>query len=85
MFADVLPVECDIRILRLNLSKDLGLERAAADTHATRRPEDIQDARPLTMPLAIEMHQIRGLVSTLVPDHSQKRHSALLALLRPGW
>jgi len=57
----------------------------APDAYAARGSEDIQDARPLAMPLAIEVHQIGGLVSTLISDNAQERHSALLALLRPGW
>ena len=59
-------------------------ELPAPHPHAARRSEDIENARSLTMSLAIEVHQIRGFVSTLVPDHAQERHSALLALLRPG-
>ena len=84
MLADVLPIERDVRILCLDFSKHIGLEGVTPDPYSARRAKDIQDARALAMPLAIEVHQIGGLVSTLVPDNAQERHSALLALLRPG-
>ena len=85
MVANILPIERNIGILRLELSQHVGVQRSAPDAHAARGSEDIQDARPLAMPLAIEVHQIGGLVSTLISDNAQERHSALLALLRPGW
>jgi hypothetical protein len=83
MIADVLPVERDVGILRLDFSQHIGVECPAPNANATWRPKHVQNPRALTMSLAVKVHQIRGLVATLVPDHTQERHSALLALLRP--
>jgi len=75
------PIERDIRILRFNLAKHIGLERIATDAHTAWRSEHVQDLRSLTRTLSIEVHQIRGLVATFVANHPQEWHRALLVLL----
>ena len=83
MFADVLPVELDIGVLRFDLAKHFRFERGASNPHAPGRSKDVEYARTLTMSLAIEVHQIGSLITTLVTNHTQEGHRALLALLRP--
>ena len=69
-----LPVEVDVGILALDLAEDLRLERLASDAHAARRAEDVQDARPLAIALAVPVHQIRRLVSAFVANDAEERH-----------
>jgi len=83
--ADGVPVELDIRILRFDLTLHIDLEGIAPDPHAAWRAEHVQDLRALARAIAIDVHEVRGLVPTLVADHSQERHGVraeLSAFLR---
>jgi len=81
VLADRLPLECDLRMPRLELAQDRRFERIAADTNAARGPEHIKDARSLPVPVAIPVHQVRGLVPTSIANDPQERHRGLPPLL----
>ena len=68
-FEDCLPVEDDLRMVCLDVPKDLWFERRPPDADTARRSEDIQDPRALPGALAVPVHEICGFVSALVADH----------------
>src|SRR5581483_3148757 len=76
---DLLPVEDDARVLRLERAPRLLVERFASDLDARRRPEPIDHFGARAAAAHRRLHELEVLVSALVPCEAKEGHAAVSA------
>ncbi len=83
VLADGSPVERDLRVLHLDSSLHVRIERIPPDSNASWRAKHVDYMRPLAMVLAWPVHQVRCLVSPPVADDPQERQQHATAVCAP--